>query len=438
MSEPGKYHFAGVAGVGMSSVAQAAVAAGYSVTGSDRYYDSSGENDPVAGTIRKLQISGVEFFPQDGSAITPGTAAVVVSTAIEDDNPDLCSARSQGVKLIHRSEMLAKLSECRKLIAVTGTSGKSTVTGMLGCMLADLGADPTVVNGAPVVNWITDDAIGNVRVGASDLWVIEADESDKSLLNYVPEWAVITNASSDHFSLDETLDLFEMFQARVAAGVVSGIDRDFSEISFEKARPGSCFVMDDVRFHVCLPGMHNVHNAVLAVEMCMKLGYDAAGISSALDSFRGIHRRMEIVGEACGITVIDDYAHNPAKISAAWETAAGDYGRVHAVWRPHGFGPLRTMMDDLVSVFQGACRTDDRLYLLPVYDAGGTADRSINSDVLVSLLKTAGLNAELVSEETVQDAVLSGVDSGDAVMVMGARDPWLPVIAREILAALGQ
>lgn len=433
-----KYHFTGIAGVGMSSVAQAVLASGSLVTGSDRLYDSQPGGQADVSTIRKLQYTGVQFFAQDGSGITPETTALVVSTAIENDNPDLSAARRMGVPVLHRSEMLARLTKGKMLIAVTGTSGKSTVTGMLGCMLSELGAGPTVVNGAPVLNWMDADHIGNVLIGDTDLWVIEADESDRSLLSYKPKWAVITNASADHFSIEETMDLFSEFESNVESGIVSGIGvKDFFENGDLNLGPrGSIYTVDRAIFNVPVPGRHNAENAVLAMKMCELLGYDLPSISSAMAAFRGIHRRLEVVGVKHGVTVIDEYAHNPAKIRAAWETVASGCRNVICVWRPHGFGPLRSMMDELTSTFSDICRADDSLYILPVYDAGGTADRSIGSDELVKRLRAQSVSAELILSENVTDVLSAQAGEGDAVIVMGARDPGLSSMARGILDKL--
>lgn len=432
----GHYHLAGVAGVGMSGVAQALLAQGCDVSGSDRFCDQGEDLEVVA----KLRTAGIRFFPQDGTGLTKQTCGLVVSTAIEKDNADVVAAKRLGVPVIHRAEMLGKLVADRRCVAVTGTSGKSTVTGMIGWILDRLGADPTVVNGAVVLNWRADNAVGNFRHGRSDLWVIEADESDRSLMQYHPDWAVITNASIDHFGYDETVSLFRSFTQQVKKGMVSAFDHpDFFEgFSPTLSASGSTFLEKGVTFRVALPGRHNAENALHAIRLCEKLGFHLPDIAGALGTFKGIHRRLEKVGSAKGVTVIDDYGHNPAKMRAAWRAVAPYSKRVLAVWRPHGFKPLAVMMDELVGVVSEFCRSDDRFYVLPVYDAGGTADRSIRSDMLVEKLKARRVPADMASDpDAIVRTLVSMAREGDVILTMGARDPGLPALARKILAGIG-
>ena len=425
-----QYHVVGVAGVGMSAVAQALVAAGFKVTGSDRFLDTGNDLE----IFTKLRKAGIEIVPQDGSAISSATTAIVVSTAIEKDNPDYKTATELGVKILHRSEALAMLLKDKPCIAISGTSGKSTVTGMIGWILDALGVDPAVVNGAPVLNWKDTGHVGNVRLG-DGLWVVEADESDKSLLNIHPDWAVITNVSKDHFEVDESIALFEKFAAQASKGVLSLIDNPALMDDFvpEVTAVGSNFFYKNVEFEVNVPGKHNAENAFCAVMLCELLGHSLNDISDALKTFAGIERRLEKVGVANGVAVIDDYAHNPAKIKAAWLALSPYCNRMIAVWRPHGYGPLRLLMDEMVEMFAEVMRPSDKLYVLPVYDAGGTTDRSINSDLLVDKLQAKGSATEFVVDTDIAtNLVVNGAESGDTVLILGARDPQLPVMAREI------
>jgi len=432
MNEGKHYHLVGVAGVGMSALAQAMLARGYVVSGSDRYRDK-GENLEVLG---KLELAGVRLSAQDGTAITAQTSGIVISTAIESDNPDMLAAKRLNIPVIHRAEMLASLVEGKKCVAVTGTSGKSTTTGMIGWVLEQLGADPTVVNGAPVLNWCNGKTIGNTRIGKSDLWVIEADESDRSLMRYKPDWAVITNVSKDHFEIEETKELFKKFSAQVTIGIVNGDDltKGFRP---EMSAAGSSFRCGNVAFQINLPGRHNAENALCAAVLCERLGFNLGKVAGALASFRGIQRRLELVGTAKGVTVIDDYGHNPMKIRAAFEAVSPYCKRVIAVWRPHGFKPLSLMMNELVGVLAEVCRPSDRLYVLPVYDVGGTADRSVNSDVLVEKLRALGVPAEFVQNaDTLAETIVKAVKPGDVVLTMGARDPGITLLARSICHSL--
>jgi len=423
------YHLVGVAGVGMSALAQALIHAGHMVTGSDRSY-SLAEN---ATTTSKLERTGVRFVAQDGSGIRSSVASVVVSTAIESDNPDVVHARSINVPVRHRSEVLAELVCDRTCIAITGTAGKSTVAGMIGWILEAGGHDPWVLNGAPVLNWVDECRIGNFRGGESELCVVEADESDRSLLQFTPDWGVITNMSRDHFEIDETLRLFDTFHDRCATGVVSAVHDPelLRDMHVETTVTGVRFVLRDVAYEMSLPGKHNAENGALAAELCLRMGVEPGQIHCGLSSFQGIERRLQKVGEAAGVCVFDDYAHNPAKIRAAWETLAEKHSRIIAVWRPHGFGPLAMMLDDLSETLSSLCREKDRIYLLPVYDAGGTADRGINSEALVERLPACCASlADSVDELPMH--VADEAADGDAVLVMGARDPNLSLLAERI------
>lgn len=432
MIEWRRVHVAGVAGVGMSAVAQAALGAGLAVSGSDRYHDS-GEALTVLG---QLAHAGVTLFPQDGSGVRAGADAVVVSTAIEADNPDVQAAETAGVPVVHRSVLLARLAEGHTCLAVAGTCGKSTVTGMAGWILEQAGLDPTVVNGAPVANWQSETAVGNVRLGG-DLWLIEADESDRSLLNYAPRHAVITNMSADHFDAAETRRVFEAFRAKVSGrciGALAGAAY-LNAVSPAVDAGGSRFDFRGVTFRLALPGVHNVENALHAVMLCELAGVPLAQSAAALATFRGIHRRLEVAARVDGVTVIDDYAHNPAKIAAALAAVQPFAGRLVAVWRPHGYGPLRNMLEGLADAFATLRGGRHRVLLLPVYDAGGKADRGIGADALASRLAAGGVDVTCVADYAAVRQALqeSALMAGDAVLVMGARDPGLPSLARTCL-----
>lgn len=445
-----QYHLVGLAGVGMSALAEALLARSNRVSGSDRFLDQGDALD----TLATLRAEGVVLCPQDGSGVTAETGAVVVSTAIEADNPDLVAARRRGIPVLHRAELLAQLVEGRRLAAVAGTSGKTTVTGLIGWLLEQGGLRPTVINGGAVLNWKAPRALGSFRAGAGELCVIEADESDRSFLRFEPDWAIITNISRDHFDLPETLDLFRAFVRQVRSGVVCGpgvkkLLRDGAdpggveliEEPFEYAEQNGAagFVRNGVFFPSPLPGRHNVENAWLAVTLGARLGLPAAVLREALASFRGIERRLERVGEVNGILVVDDYAHNPAKIAAAWRTLAQTRRRVLGIWRPHGFGPLAAMRRELADSLAAVCRPDDRLYLLPVFYAGGTTSRAVTSDDLAKDLTDRGVAVERPPDYPALLAALrASARDGDAALFMGARDPGLPRAARQLLGLLGR
>ncbi|MBU0676949.1 MAG: hypothetical protein KJ626_02440 [Verrucomicrobia bacterium] len=433
----------------MSALAETLLMRGCQVSGSDRFLDQ-GQNMEVLWKLKRL---GARLVPQDGSGIGKWTAGIVVSSAIEEDNPDLVAAHQHEVPVIHRAEMLARLSAGKRIVAIAGTSGKTTVTGMVGWMLEQVSADPTVVNGGAVLNWTSETTLGSSRCGRSDTWVLEADESDRSFLRFAPDWAIITNISKDHFDLEETVSLFGEFLARIRSGVVVGHDvpavlgEHLSGLSCDvvtapplegvSAGPGR-FTFKGTTFTVPLIGMHNLENALHAAVLCECMGYPLDKLRKALSQFGGIARRLEVKGVARGVTVVDEYAHNPAKIRAAWQAVAEKSPCVLGVWRPHGYGPLKLMMNELAAAFVDVCRADDKVFLLPVFYAGGTAEATVSSDDLAEKLKARGVDASVVTDYDILEEILKReAAAGDAILCMGARDPQISEFARRMVKALG-
>ncbi|NCD33152.1 MAG: hypothetical protein EOL87_06985 [Spartobacteria bacterium] len=425
-------HVAGVAGVGMSSLAEAMIHQGYIVTGSDRFMDQGRS----LGILQCLEKMGVVLFPQDGSGITDETDILAVSTAIEPANPDLLAAHHQGVAVLHRSKMLARLVHEHPLVAIAGTSGKTTVTALTGWLMAECGLDPFVINGGQIIGWDTPDSSGSVYPGRKGPWVIEADESDKSFLNYFPDWALINNISRDHFDWDETVALFRQFCTCVRTGLVLGPNVK-KQLGVEKI-PDHLEIVDldnassngTLSDSCPLPGEHNRQNALAALALCKIYGVSDESLRRALRSFRGVRRRLEVAAEKDGITVIDDYAHNPEKITASWRAAASLGNRVLAVWRPHGFTPLYAMRDELKAAFRAVMRSQDELFLLPVFYAGGSTQAKLTSDDFCAQLRQLGVSVTYVPDYTAlrkQMHAIHRVD--DVILCMGARDPDLPAFA---------
>ena len=383
----------------MSALATALVRLGEEVTGADRNLST-----PNIAFLRSL---GVKCFPDDGSGVDSATDEVIVSTAIEDDNPGLLRAKALGIPVTHRAKALARALASRRLVAVVGTCGKSTVTAMLGHVLAECGLDPFCVNGANVPGWE-----GAVRFGRGEFAVAEVDESDRSLVAFSPYAAIVTNASADHYSKEEMDEVFDAFIKNCEGPVVDG------RVSTGEA-------------DVSALGRHNRNNAFLALEMAKALGCDEARARAALMTFKGVERRLQ----PHGANVFDDYAHNPEKIRAMWTTLAERYeGGICVVWRPHGYAPLRKMMDALAAMFNATIRPQDRLLLLPVYDAGGTTDRSVNSDALAA--KVA--RCELVrGHDDAFGWITSHAGEFAAFATCGARDPELPALAKRISRFVG-
>ncbi len=429
-------HVAGIGGVGMSAVAQALLDQGMLVSGSDRLLDTG----DLTETLACLASQGVRLCPQDGSGVTPQTERLVTSSAIEMNNPERVKAKTLGIPMVHRAAEVAHLVAEHRLIAVTGTCGKSTVTALLGTLLEGAGFDPFVINGATVPAWENkSQRVGSVRAGLGEWAVVEADESDKSLMVFSPEHAIITNASSDHFGIEETRALFADFRARVSGVVIDGCDEQKRPEEIRCEGWQSSFRWEGVRYELPMPGVHNVYNAWFAVRMARTLDADPERLKCALAQFSGVARRLQRVGMCQQAVVVDDYAHNPAKLAAAWQTLSDAFpGGICAVWRPHGYAPLRKMMTDLVRTFKEVCRAQDTLLLLPVYDAGGSADRTLGSDVLASLLLREGVKVIEVKTLAEAEAHLRACAQNERVLVtFGARDPGLPRLAAKLAEKQG-
>lgn len=425
-----KLHLVGIGGVGMSALAEALMDLGAEVSGSERFLDQ-GRPLPVLDVLRG---QGATICPQDGSGVTADLSAVVVSSAIESDNPDLAAAARLGIPVLHRSQALAKALTGKKLIAVAGTCGKSTITAMLGHLLDIAGLSPSVVDGAPCVNWFSSQRTGAVLRGTGEYCVAEVDESDKSLLNFYPVHALISNASADHFSLDETNALFDQFLSQVSGSVIDG-RADTEPLPEVQEKEWSCeFPFRGRVITLPHPGRHNAINAWQACRLAEIIGVSPEACVRAMASFRGIKRRMELIGtRSDGIRVIDEYAHNTEKIRAALQTLQSRSTRTLALWRPHGYGPLEKMLDSLTTMFTETLRHDDILFLMPVFDAGGSAKRTIQSDILHERLVAAGVRCELLQDHpAVINRITELAHHGDIIVTMGARDPDIPVTAQTL------
>jgi UDP-N-acetylmuramate--alanine ligase len=415
-----RIHFIGIGGVGMNGLAQLAIRSGYKVSGSDRAYH------PESEPFRTLEQWGIQIFPQDASGISEKTNQVVFSTAIESDNHDLLAAKKHQIPLLHRADFLKQLVGSAPLIAVAGTAGKTTTTGILAWIFEQLGMDPSVYNGAGILNWKRDGNLGNIRKGDGSYWIIEADESDRSFLKFHPEHALITNISKDHYELEELYNLFGSFEKQVHRFIIRG-DDEKPEITSP-----SSFLFQGIEFQISMLGKHNLENAFCAVRLCDKLGMDLERVREALLQFKGIERRLEWVGEVNGIQIIDDYAHNAAKIFAAITAVAQENRRVHVFWRPHGFAPLSNGLNDLLETFKKAPATS--IHILPVYYAGGSVTRTVSSADFVNRLQSAGLPATLVPDyPALKEQLQQKARSGDCILGMGARDPELPRFSQQLL-----
>lgn len=437
-------------------------ARGLEVAGSDRALDQG----RVPAKFDALRALGIRLFSQDGSGVTSPEQLVVASAAVEETVPDIARANALGCPRATRAALLASLFNDSALpIGIAGTSGKSTVTGMIGWILHACGRDPTVMNGAVMKNFATPDApFASALVGTGEAFVSEVDESDGSIALYRPQVAVLNNVSLDHKGLDELRQLFGDFlgHARIAVVNADNADaralgealpagkqlffsvegeaalsaRDLREepfgISFDLHMRGEVL---PVRLQV--PGRHNVSNALAAIGAAIAAGVQAREATEAIGGFAGLRRRMELVGQAAGVAVIDDFGHNPDKIAATLDALHAFPGRVLMLFQPHGFGPLKLMGRELAETFASRMRGDDLLLMPdPVYQ-GGTVSREVGSEDIVAMVTAAGRDARHVPDRGEAARLLvDHARAGDRVIVMGARDDTLSLLAEEMVREL--
>ncbi|WP_213981478.1 Mur ligase family protein [Sphingomonas sp. dw_22] len=457
------YFFVGIGGSGMMPLAMILAGQGAIVAGSDRSLDSG----RLPAKFDYLKALGVALFPQDGSGIASPDQIVVASAAIESSVPDMVRAAELGNERKSRAELLAALFNAAPLsVGVAGTSGKSTVTGMIGWILHALGRDPTVMNGAVMKNFATPDApFASALVGEGDAFVSEVDESDGSIALYWPKVAVLNNVSLDHKSLEELRDLFGGFIAKAATAVINldngegaalamtlpaerlltfGIEReaDLAAVNIEARRFGAAFDLVErggARHRVTLgvPGRHNVSNALAAIGAAKAAGVPVEDAARAIEGFAGLKRRFELVGEAGGVAVIDDFGHNPDKIAATLDTLHAFPGRLLLLFQPHGYGPLKVMRRELVAMFAEKLGGGDLLVLPdPVYQ-GGTVAREVTSADIVADIAAAGAQALHIPDRGAAAAhLVAQARPGDRIVVMGARDDTLSLLAQEMLGKL--
>lgn len=458
MSENKSYFFCGIGGSGMLPLAIIVAARGASVAGSDRSRDQG--RSP--GKFSWLERHGIAFFPQDGSGPKAGQV-LVASAAVEDSVPDIAAANALGLSRMTRADLNAALfNAANKAIGVGGTSGKSTVTGMIGWILESAGRKPTVMNGAVMRNFANDDLpFASALVGDAETYVSEVDESDGSIALYDPDVAVVTNISLDHKSLAELHELFADFAAKSRIAVINSDDPESAPLltgdnvvrfgfgaaaairggDFE-ALPDGCrfsvrFAGDRHAVQLRMPGRHNAMNALAAIAAAHAVNIPVARSVAALADFTGLARRYEVLGQAGGVTVIDDFAHNPDKVAATLGAVAELPGRALLFFQPHGYGPLRQMGKELAASFAKGMRDGDKLFVCdPVY-FGGTVDRSIGSETLVAdIVACGGDGVHLTTRANCGAAMLDEAKAGDRILILGARDDTLTEFGLELLGKL--
>ena len=442
--------FIGVAGTGMSALAQYLRGIGKNVSGSDRYFKDGEFNE----TKEKLEAEGISCFLQDGSGINDKTDLIVVSSAIEDTVYEVQKAKQLNIPIIKRSELLALIAESKKTIAVGGTSGKSTTTAMLFAILEYAGMQPSIISGAGLTSIIKEGKIGNAKVGKGDWLVIEADESDGSIIYYKPEIGVLLNVDKDHKEIDSLMEIFTTFKNNSKKFVVNqshslakklsqDIKNDFSidernparyvSKDFQQAGLSFQFTIDHSPFTIHALGRHNMENAVAAVTVANQIGVNLKTCSGALKNYEGIYRRSQVYGNKKGVWLIDDYAHNPVKCAASIMACQPVATKVIAWFQPHGYAPTKFLRNDFVDEISKALRPTDEIWMSEIFYAGGTTTKDISSADLVDDLRAKGVNAYFVDNRNdLVSSVRSHLTDNCVLLLMGARDPSLEQFAKQV------
>lgn len=443
--------FIGVAGSGMSAIAQYLKGVGKEVSGSDRYFHPNEPNE----TKEKLEAEGIRCFLQNGEGITAHTDLVVVSTAVEDTVEEVIKAKQLNIPIIKRAELLAIIARSKKTIAVGGTSGKSTTSAMLFDILQHAGMQPSIISGAGLVSIIKENKIGNAKVGAGEWLVIEADESDGSIVNYAPEIGLLINIDKDHKEVDALIDIFHQFkrntkdyfvvnQSHSIAGQLShnplhnfSVDKNddaaYHATDFQQNGFSISFFINHVPFTINSIGKHTMENALAAATVANLIAVPLEKSAEALKNYEGIYRRHQILGQKNGVWLIDDYAHNPVKCAASIEACQPIATKVIAWFQPHGYGPTRFLKNDFVHEIAKVLRPQDEIWMSEIFYAGGTATKDISANELITDIKALGKQAFFVENRNDLLASLRSHFSEDCVLLlMGARDPGLEEFAKKV------
>jgi len=436
------YYFIGIGGTGMSGLAQVLACRGHKVSGSDRDRDFELRN--------VLEGLGIKIYRQDGLGVTKDLNKVIISRAVEGNNPGLVKARKLNIPIFYRQDILKDLFLEFSGIAVAGTSGKTTVTGMIGTIFDNSGEDLTIINGGIMKNYSS-----NVKIGKLPYYCIETDESEGNLNGFSPKIGVLTNIGNDHMPYNKLKGVYKDFADEVKGSIIINADSNFNIIKQNKITYAiysnadikgedirlypdySVFKVDNHSVKLNVPGMHNIYNSLAALGAARAYGVSIQDAVRGLEKFKGIRRRFELVGERAGIRVIDDYAHNPDKINASLDTAHIGAKRVIAVYQPHGYRPTQMFFDKLTDVFAHNLRKGDCLFMPDIYYAGGSVERGISSGDIIEAVKAR--NKELYAQyfpdrKTIIGKVRSISREGDTVLVMGARDNTLSNFAHSLFS----
>ncbi|CAN5143966.1 UDP-N-acetylmuramate--L-alanine ligase [soil metagenome] len=438
-----KIHFIGIGGIGMSGIAEVLCNLGFVVSGSDARKSKN--------TDRLETLFGIRIAEGHDAQNVQDAEVVVYSSAVKEENPEIVEAKLHGIPVIPRAEMLAELMTLKPYaVAVSGTHGKTSTTSMIATLLSDAGFDPTTIVGGVV------DTLGsNAKLGSSDWFVTEADESDRSFLMLYPTIAVVTNIDKEHMEsykgMDDVVQCFTDFvnkvpfygaaiiclddpnvqliipkikRRRVTYGLTAQADISAGDIRYNDAF-GSTFtvsrgaeLMGEVKLPV--PGKHNVYNALAATAVALELGIPFEKIAGAFAGFKNADRRFQIKGEVNGIMVVDDYGHHPTEILATLSAAKnGSAGRrTVVVFQPHRYSRTKELMDDFVVAFNNA----DVLLILDIYAASEQPIEGITAEILTENIKRYGHKdvSYIGAIESATDKICGLLREGDLVITLGA------------------
>lgn len=443
-----KIFFSGIGGSGVSAIACFMADKGHDVSGSDRAFD----RNPRHPLLTILRHKGISIVQQDGTGIDDSIDLAVFSTAVELDSPEYTKAKELKIPVRTRPEYLAEIVGSYNTIAVSGTSGKSTVSGMLAYVMQRLGLSPNFIGGGRVRQFRTKSALGNSLADNSDLLVFEACESDGSIINYRPLHTIVLNLELDHHAIDNTAGMFKVIMQNTNGKIIVNADDvnlnkicSGNEIQFSIDRKSKYkaenvvyksleteFSINGNRFFISLPGKYNLYNALSCIALLGELGVPLKDIVGPLKSFQGIERRFEIKLDNGKKLVVDDYAHNPHKIASLMQAMRAVRNKVCYIFQPHGYAPTRMMKDEYIRAFSENLREDDHLILLPIFYAGGTVTKDISSHDLADGIKANGKSTE-VSE---RNGIFDKLHKWESYVVMGARDESLSEFADEIAGRL--
>lgn len=447
--KPSKIFFSGIAGSGMSAIACFMADKGHIIVGSDRAFDM----DPLHPLKKTFQSRGINIVPQDGNGIDATFDLTVFSTAVEPDKPEVIKARSLGIPVKTRPEYLAEITASFSTIAVAGTSGKSTTSGLLAFLMQKLGLKPNFIGGGRVKQFKSFSNPGNSLTGNSKYLVIEACESDGTIVNYRQQHSIILNLALDHHAVNETAKMFMTLAKNTKDKIVLNADdtnlvgiADKNMITFSIHSPSDFraekisykpfiteFSVHETRFILSLPGEYNLYNALSCIALLSETGVSLNAIAKVLHEFQGIERRFDVHLNDGERLVIDDYAHNPHKISSMMKTVRQLKENICYIFQPHGFGPTRLMKNEYIEAFIQNLRDRDHLMLLPIYYAGGTAGKDISSRDLAEEISAAGKSVEVIEH---REDILKRSHEYKAYIIFGARDETLSDFAKELAGVL--